>query len=1036
MTFQEELTRNLAKFHQRTAIKAADRKMSYAHLLESSNKVTRHLLDQNLEKETIVGIMIADRLDMIVTVIGCLNAGCVIVPIDPNMPEDRLRYLIRDLNLEHLISVSEHFERFSTYTFSGVMHFDLTEIFTLTKSFEVGENHFSEFAENDAIYIYFTSGTTGNPKGIVGRNGSLLQFIKWEIETFELDSVNCSQLINPYFDAFLRDIFISLFTGGTVCVPPDDEDFLTPEKLITWIDQSDVNLIHCVPSVFRIINDASLTADKFESLKWVCLSGERIVPKELGQWYDTFGNRVQLVNFYGTTESTMIRTFYLISPEDVDKEVIPIGSPINETELFISNDGINACGLLESGELYFRSDHLTKGYCNMPDLTQGKFQGHDNQGKTLKTGDLARMMPGERVELIGRRDRQIKLRGVRIELDGLEMAISRNSFIKQVAVCHTEDDLLYAFVILRNKKEYGDDFILKIREWIAQELPDYMRPSETFEVEEFPLLRNGKVDYSALIDLIPSKPIVAPTNAVEEKLLEIWQGVLGQENISIEDNLPAVGGNSIHMMRLIGKIYKELHVKLTLDQLFRNLTIAKQAQLISKSKTDQLYVIPKSEAGNTYHATLAQERIFYQYRLNENDISYNLPMFWEIKREHDIDDIEAKFNLLIDRHENLRTEFHFDNDELIPMIKEKVEFSIDRVQTTEAQLDQLLIDFVRPFDLNKGPLLRCTVFESEIGKKVIGIDFHHIVIDGMSQNIFFLDFLQLLDGGTLKPLHVNFRDYAEWEYQFRKSDIYAGYHDFWLKSFKDEMPKFKLPTVSSKEMDSNKGGTEYFILKHEEIRTLLEFSKDQGITTFSSLYALYFLFISQITGSETVVIGTVTSGRLQEELDNLIGLFVKTIPVYYKVNMDMKVRDFILDVHDVLVKANSNQIYDLTHILNDLNKDRNHSVTNLFETIFVFRNYKEVELLTLKHGFVPYNYDNNTSKFPISLEGTEKDDAFSFGLGFSKAYFTKNDVQLLIQQFNDICHKVSNNLDEKIINVLGESESVDDALEMNLDFNF
>lgn len=612
MIFQRKLISSLQAHGEKIALEYGQRTISYSELLLISNKITKFLLDEEVGDETYVGIFLKNKPDIICATIGIANARCVFVPLDSNLPDRRLEKILKDLNLKYIITSKQSPQLGNISSLKKYFIEDILENEVLFLS----SIQYPDYDENDSLYVYFTSGSTGTPKGIIGKNCSLTQFLNWEIKQFYIDSsFKTSQFISPFFDAFLRDVFVPLFSGGTVCIPLQEKDLLVSANMISWIDENKITLIHCVPSIFRVINDEKiLTSAHFKSLKYVLLSGERIIPSELKQWYIIFGDRIKLFNLYGATESTMIRSYYEIQPEDSEKSKIPVGSPIDDTELLIANKDLSPCYTLVTGDLYIISDFLTKGYLNNQELSKEKFikivDANGNSKNAFMTGDKARVLPEGWIDLLGREDRQVKVRGIRIELEEIENALVQLDYIKHAVVMYAEkgkQDLLFsngqnelsdpavygnesiiAFIIKQGEGQQGMDFEDMIQRSLSTYLPDYMIPARVVDVAQFPLLQNGKIDYKALLNsfVTSNTKIIPPANDIEEKLLAIWKEILGDKLISTEDSFHKIGGNSLSIMRLIAKIYTEYQVRISLRQLFDTLTIKKQAELIKQGVSE------------------------------------------------------------------------------------------------------------------------------------------------------------------------------------------------------------------------------------------------------------------------------------------------------------------------------------------------------------------------------------------------------------------------------------------------------------------
>ncbi len=840
-------------------------------------------------------------------------------------------------------------------------------------------------------------------------------------------------------------MFVPLISGGTICIPPLDNNLYVSEEIVSWIGESKINLIHCVPSLFRTINNTAISSENFKDLKYVLLSGEKIVPSELANWYNIFDSRIQLVNLYGTTETTMIRSYYKIKPSDIKKATIPIGSPIYDTELLISKNDFRPCNILVPGELYIISDYVTKGYLNAIELTHDKFlkinSGTQNERFFFKTGDKARMLPGGIIDLVGREDRQIKLRGIRIELDEIEYVLLQSEYIKNtIVVKHDEEngnESLIAFIIKNNKLQKDYDIKDAIQKYLEDHLPTYMIPSNIVEVCEFPLLSNGKINYKGLLDNLTAQTIIEPTNEIEAKLLSVWKEILGDKPISIEDSFSSIGGNSLNIMRLIGRIYKEYNVRISLAELFDNFTIKKQAVFIKKAKKDDLFVISKSGEKSAYNLSSAQERIYYNYELNKASTAFNLPMAWEIVGDFDKNKIENVLKLLIDRHESLRTEFKFENGKLHQVVRNTVDFGIEEINDQEKNVQNAISKFIKPFDLSRAPLIRCGIIKTEQGKRILIADIHHIVCDGMSQLILFTDFLKLYKGEGLKPLPIQYKDYADWENNFKTTDEYISHREFWLKNFEGDIPTLDLPTTNlGSKKGEDEGGNIMFEIDNTIINPILHILKEKEITTFSGLFSIFFIYLSQLTGQEDIVIGINTSGRIQEELENVVGMFVKTLPIRFQINSDLLFKDFVKNMHDYLIQAVSKQAYDLSTIVSELNNNRTIPIKNLIDAMFVFQNFEDKRVQTDDIIFSSYGFENATSKYPITLFASEGTNAIQFRLEYSSIYFTKSDVELIVAQFKLLVKTIAENLDAKILEYFDSKSSSSSLNEEAITFHF
>ncbi len=610
-----------SKLRDKPAIDLGNKIITYEELDHRTNQIAHWIIDSGIKEETFIGALFENRSDFIFALIGILKARCVFVPLTPEHPIDRLKMMITSADIKWILSDVKCISMFSednAEEFIVDTAFILMNELIANKSTSSLPNSFQiTYSPKDKIYIYFTSGTTGIPKAIIGKNSSVLHFIDWEIETFGIDETfRVSQFINPGFDAFLRDIFAPLCVGGTICIPAGKDILLNSLELIDWIDQTRINLIHCVPAFFRLFNSNGIHANLFKHLKYVLLSGERVEPVYLVNWYNTFDQRIQLVNLWGPSETTMIKTFYFLSKADLNKEIIPVGKPMKGSRVIVLNENMEVCKDRTVGELYIRTPHRTYGYYNDPQQNQERFirnPFNDNPDDLVyKTGDLGRILPDDNIEVLGRIDRQVKIRGIRIEMEEIESVLLKHPSIKEAVVTKAEmtgdREFLYAYVTLKpdtattetEEIQWNEESLsIALRSYLSGQLPTYMIPSHFLILETMLRNLNGKVNYKELPNPTHTqrRVYIDPRNDIEKKLQKLWAQTLNLEEstISVTEHFFQLGGNSIHIMSLISKIFREFNVKISLKDIFENWNIETQARII---KNDNSYRYDQIEISN------------------------------------------------------------------------------------------------------------------------------------------------------------------------------------------------------------------------------------------------------------------------------------------------------------------------------------------------------------------------------------------------------------------------------------------------------
>lgn len=424
-TIQYKLNQAFKTFGERIAIQYGSKMVTYNELNEVSDCIKEMLCKQGCKRGVPIGILLEDKANLVSAILAVLRSRCVFVPLDPLYPDRRLDYMMQAAEIQFLITGNKNYDRAAGICKRNagikLLSIEASGNYQGKAVFETSD----DFTPKDPIYMFFTSGSTGKPKAIVGKNESLLHFVNWETETLGInENTRASQLTSPGFDAILRDIFVPLCSGGTICIPESREVILDKNRLVRWLEEAEVDIVHCTPSLFGSINSENLMAQSLPKLKHILMAGEKINPRELERWYDTMGERIRLVNLYGPTETTMVKMFYFIQREDTRRENMPIGKAMTGTQIYILDENLCPCLEEETGEIYIGTPFMTLGYYQNPALNREKFIkdpfSDDEQALLYRTGDLGRMLPDGNLEFLGRMDRQVKIRGNRIEPSEIE----------------------------------------------------------------------------------------------------------------------------------------------------------------------------------------------------------------------------------------------------------------------------------------------------------------------------------------------------------------------------------------------------------------------------------------------------------------------------------------------------------------------------------------------------------------------------------------------------------------------------------------
>ncbi|MFP3751444.1 non-ribosomal peptide synthetase [Bacillus altitudinis] len=563
---------NVRKQPNAVALSAGDHTMTYAELNEQANRLARHLQKNGVGHQTVTAILAERTPELIVSLLAVLKAGATYVPIDPDYPESRIQYMLKDSGATHLLTHSSFINQTRSLAFDGTYLFaDDQEILLMSS-----ENLPLEARLDDTAYIMYTSGTTGQPKGIMTTHSNIARVVKNTNYLTILETDTLLSLSNSVFDGFTFDVYGALLNGAKL-VLPQKETILDMGKLTELIKGEHISVMFVPTALFHLLVDEG--TDWMRGVRKVLFGGERASVQHVRKAFDVMG-KGRLLNVYGPTESTVFATYYPIDEAiPLEAHSIPIGKPLNQTGAYILSEHRQLQPIGMVGELCLSGKGLAKGYLNRPDLTKQVFIAHPfAAGERLyRTGDLAYFREDGLIEYAGRVDDQVKIRGHRIELTEIEANLLMHPGVKQAVLLADHDETnhtrLLAYITCDDAwKGKLDD----IKSRLKERLPAYMLPHELIELENLPLTPNGKVDKRQLPK--PEAPqgnrrVKLPANEVEQKLLVMWREVLEREDISTDDHFFELGGHSLKAMSLLSKVSKEFEVQVPIHLLFETPTI-------------------------------------------------------------------------------------------------------------------------------------------------------------------------------------------------------------------------------------------------------------------------------------------------------------------------------------------------------------------------------------------------------------------------------------------------------------------------------
>lgn len=571
---------------------------SYRELGSRAEALARRIGESGVLPGDVVAISGEPSFGLIAAMLAVFMAGGVLLPVDPALPMERRRRMLQEAKAKKLLYSGampnegswpeQHFA-------SGIEFIDPATACDLetAKDRGGGVTGLARVEPDSPAYIFFTSGSTGVPKGVLGCHKGLSHFLRWQRETFAIGPGDrVAQLTALSFDAVLRDVFLPLTSGALLCLP-ESSDTNEPKALLDWLERERITVLHVVPSVARSWLTEPIVSADLANLRWAFFMGEPLHDAFVRQWQAAFHSRAEVVNLYGPTETTLIKCFYRV-PAVMQAGVQPVGGPIADTQVLVVNKSGTLCGVYEPGEIVLRTPFRSLGYVNSAEETAKRFVKNpfrdDEKDLVYFTGDAGCYHPDGTVAILGRQDDQIKVRGVRVEPAEVAAVLARHPSVQNCAVLGKKDERgeshLIAYVVA---SAVATVTIAQLRSYLLEQLPAAMVPSYFVLLPVLPLTANGKIDRKALPepDSQASKQqerYSPPRTRTETLIAGVWGEILTINPVGIFDNFFDLGGHSLLATRIVSRLRKVLQVDLSLRALFENPTVATLADHIQAIK--------------------------------------------------------------------------------------------------------------------------------------------------------------------------------------------------------------------------------------------------------------------------------------------------------------------------------------------------------------------------------------------------------------------------------------------------------------------
>ena len=1024
-TISQLFEEQVEKTPDNIAVVFGDQQLTYRELNERANSLANYLRNNKISRNDIVGIMVNRSLEMLVAILAVLKSGASYIPIDPEYPQDRIEYMLNNSNAKMLLT----FKKLeSKVTFGNKLFIELdNKLYTSNR-----ENLKNINKPEDLAYIIYTSGSTGLPKGVMLKHMSLSNLANYcnnYVSYLKNNSyISIASITTVSFDIFIFETLISLQRGLKVVIANENEQTI-PRLLNSLIEKHDITAIQMTPSRMQLLINNLNDIPALSNLNFITLAGEQL-PYSLVQSIKKISSNCTIYNGYGPSETTVFSTLTDVT----NHPLITIGKPLDNTQIYILDNDMHISPIGIAGEIYISGDGVGLGYLNNKALTaknylQNKFS---TQNSVLyKTGDFGYFSENGEIICLGRNDNQVKIRGLRIELGEIENEILKENNIKSCIVVkkvlESSHECLCAYYVAINSVD-----ISKLKLYLRSKLPNYMVPQYFIKLDELPYTPNGKIDRKNLP--MPSfqsrgKEIIRSRNSIDSALIRILQELLTVENISIDDSIFELGGDSLTAISLCAKIYSELNVQIFVKDILENPVIKDLSDLISsKANTLNKGVISSAPKSPYYIASAAQSRMYYASKISGDDsILYNISGGLILDKMPDEKKLQTAFNKLIEHQPSLRTYFELNNENVVQKICDKINFKLDISNDSipESKIDQFFKKFNTPFNLSEAPLFRAKLIKLDDGKAFLMIAMHHIISDGTSLSILAQELSKFYNDETINKLSIDYKDYSVWENKAISSGELKDAEDYWLNQFNGDIPVLNMPITGERPLvQSFDGNKVNYILDKELTEKLFSISQNLGVTPYMLLLSVYYILLYKYTAQDDIVVGTPIINRNSAELYNIIGMFVNSLPLKTNIDSNLSFIDFLKQIKSICLNAYKYQNYPFDKLVASLNLTRDTSRNPLFDTMFIYQNngYSPVEFNDIKTKY--YVPNSNISKFDLSLEVIPEKDILNLSFEYATKLFEKSFIENLANHYSNILHVVLDNLDIKLssIDMLSEKE--------------
>ncbi len=1030
---QERFIEQVDKQPTAIAIIYKDEQLSFSDLDMRANQLANHMIDQyDIKHGDFVYVCLERSNDAVIALLAILKIGAVYVPVEANYPMVRITKLFSELENKLLVTKSYLLGKLSAFM-GDIIRLDVDK--KLINCSQKRPDISIQPADN--AFVLFTSGSTGEPKAVLGTHANMLQRFQWMWHRYSLKATDRQCMLAPIntIDTFWE--MLGAVSQGITTVITSQEDLVDSEHLIAKLKQWQVTRIDLVPSLLRIIMEHHANIrELLPQLKFWGVNGEYLDPQLTLDFCRAYPEAM-LLNRFGSTEATSIyceEIQYDIAAKKINKSSFVT----DNSKVYILNKALQVVPTGVIGALYVTSNTMTKGYINNEVLTSQHFINNPFEESRVmyKTGDMARFLFDGSLELFGREDDMVKIRGNQVSLKEVENILKSHELISNAVLVTKQNSnsemVLYAFLKMENEDESVDAVI---RQWLQDKLPSYMTPEHIHNIASFPITANGKIDRIKLITEYTNVNMetVSKTNqltALEQDLLTIWQELLTKDSFGIDDSFFLIGGHSLIATRLMARVKRKYKVNIPLRLIFEAPTIREMASKLNDicddidTKIDDISVNNRSEIASKhsfYPLSFIQRQMWVLDKVIQTPGVYNLFNAFELHGKLNISALEKAFNELCKRHSALRTSFIENDDGSVTQeIKKYTAFLLSTLDAREfaSEQQEIIINKEmhamsnKKLKLDNDQLMQTVLIQCHDNKNVLLILLHHIITDRWSNGIIFKE-LNILYTSFSNNYDITLPDvaqyyqYAENQQSFIQTDVYKKQLAYWQNKLEGISGILQFPADVSPELARTHEGAIYqFQVSEDKAKKVKQYADANNATLFMTLLSCYYIFLYLYTGEDDILVGSPVAHRQNADYENTIGCFINTLVFRCLLNPDWNFKQLLAHVKEIALQAYDNQDVPFDALVETIDFERDLDVNPIYQVAFVLQNVgtSSISLGDLK--LKELENTKGTAKFDFSLIAVEDNNSIAFAIEYAKDVFSLTTIQHMAIYFENIIDHV------------------------------